>query len=279
MTQTTTAHTRGPIKPRHPEFDFSGLPRRWFAGLAFPTHLANGANLLFPLGERFFVKSVRHFEKAIADDPALREAVRGFYAQEGRHAQAHEQYFDTLRAQGFDIDTFLKIYRTLAFDGLARLTGPELNLAITAALEHYTATLAEGALRDRMLDAAHPVMRALLLWHSAEEIEHKSVAFDVLQRVNPSYALRMTGLAFATATLGGFWFAAMIMLLAQDGALHPGTLRAVREAEYRMGKPARSVPRDVFWAGLKAYARRDFHPSQIDNDGLASEFLREAAMA
>ena len=175
MTQTTTAHTRGPIKPRHPEFDFSGLPRRWFAGLAFPTHLANGANLLFPLGERFFVKSVRHFEKAIADDPALREAVRGFYAQEGRHAQAHEQYFDTLRAQGFDIDTFLKIYRTLAFDGLARLTGPELNLAITAALEHYTATLAEGALRDRMLDAAHPVMRALLLWHSAEEIEHKSV--------------------------------------------------------------------------------------------------------
>ncbi|RYE94497.1 MAG: hypothetical protein EOO75_01850, partial [Myxococcales bacterium] len=48
---STAVRERAPIRPRHPDFDFTGLPRRWFGGLALPTHLANGANLLFPLGE------------------------------------------------------------------------------------------------------------------------------------------------------------------------------------------------------------------------------------
>src|SRR5687767_14902222 len=105
---------RPPITPRNPAFDFSAVPRRWFGGLALPTHLSNGVNLLFPLGERFFVRSVRYFEQAIADDPALLAAVRGFYGQEGRHSQAHERLFSTLRAQGFEIDTFLRFYKAVA---------------------------------------------------------------------------------------------------------------------------------------------------------------------
>lgn len=275
----TAVRERAPIRPRHPHLDFTGLPRRWFGGLALPTHLANGANLLFPLGERFFIRSVRHFEAALADDPALRDAVRGFYAQEGRHAQAHEQLFDAMRADGLSIDVFLQVYRRLAYGLIEPLASPELRLSATAALEHFTATLAEGALRDRVLDAAHPAMRDLLLWHSAEEIEHKSVAFDVLQRINPSYPLRMAGLVMATATLGGFWVAATAMLLAQDGALKPDTWRELREAERTTGRARRSLGRDVFLAGIRAYARRDFHPTQIDNEGLARDFLAEAGMA
>ncbi|RYE82800.1 MAG: metal-dependent hydrolase, partial [Myxococcales bacterium] len=200
-------------------------------------------------------------------------------AQEGRHAQAHEQLFDAMRAHGLDIDGFLKLYRRLAYGVIEKLASPELRLSATAALEHYTATLAEGALRDRVLDGAHPAMRALLLWHSAEEIEHKAVAFDVLQRINPSYPLRLAGLVMATATLGGFWMAATAMLLAQDDALRPETWRELREVERTTGRARRSLPRDVFWAGIKAYARRDFHPSQIDNDGLARDFLAEAGLA
>jgi len=264
---------RPPITPRSPSFDFSSVPRRWFGGLALPTHTSNGVNLLFPMGERFFVRSVRHFEKVIADDPELLAAVKAFYKQEGHHAGAHERFFQALSAQGFSVDRYLKIYRLLAFDGLERVTGPELHLAVTAALEHYTALMAEGALRYRFIDAAPPAVRDLMLWHAAEEIEHKSVAFDVLRRVNPSYGLRMAGLALATAALAGFWAAATAMFLAQDDALHLETLRELRRAQEAHGGPRRYILRDVFWEGIRAYARPDFHPTQLDNDDLARDFL------
>jgi hypothetical protein len=241
-----------------------------------PTHLANGANLLFPMGERFFVRSVRHFEKVLADDPALLADVKAFYKQEGHHAGMHERYFEALEAQGFEIQGFLRWYRRLAYEGIERVTTPEMHLAATAALEHFTAILAEGALEQRLLDAAHPAMRDLLLWHAAEEIEHKSVAFDVLKRVNPSYALRMAGLFFATVTLGGFWAAATLLFLAQDDALHPGSLRELKQVRETKGVQDRSIVRDVFWAGIKAYARRDFHPNQLANEGLARAYLEEA---
>ena len=55
------------------------------------------------------------------------------------------------------------------------------------------------ARRPAISAAAHPVMRQLLEWHALEELEHKAVAFDVLRAVNPSYALRITGMALGSA--------------------------------------------------------------------------------
>jgi predicted metal-dependent hydrolase len=274
-----TVERRGGITPRAPIFDFTRVPRRWFGGLALPTHISNGANLLFPMGERFFVRSVRRFEKEIADDPALLADVRAFYRQEGHHAGTHERYFEALEAQGFSIRPFLRVYRALAYEGLERVTSDELHLAVTAALEHFTAIMAEGALRQRLLDAAHPAMRDLLLWHAAEEIEHKSVAFDVLRRVNPSYGLRMAGLFFATVTLAGFWAAATATLLAQDDALNLGSFRELKRTREAQGIEERSIARDVFWAGIRAYIRPDFHPTQCDNEALARSYLAEAFAA
>lgn len=274
-TNESPAH-RGGITPRAPSIDFSAVPRRWFGGLALPTHINNGVNLLFPMGERFFVRSVRHFEKVIANDPALLADVRAFYKQEGHHAGTHERYFEAMEAQGFSIRPFLRIYKKIAYEGIERLTSAELNLAITAAAEHYTAIMAEGALRLRLLDLAHPALRDLLMWHAAEEIEHKSVAFDVLKRVNPSYGLRMAGLTVATVTLGGFWVAATTMLMAQDDALRLESIRELKRAREKHGIARRSILGDVFWEGIKAYIRPDFHPTQMDNAQLAQDYLAAA---
>src|SRR5215471_337812 len=89
------ASRRPPITPRAPAFDLSDLPRHWFFGSPALTHLANGVNLLFPAGERMFVRAVRKF--AGAAGPELAADVKGFSGQEGRHAQAHERVFDALR--------------------------------------------------------------------------------------------------------------------------------------------------------------------------------------
>ncbi len=273
--------TRPTITPRKPPLGFEKVPRHWFAGLAVPTAISNGVNLLFPHGERFFVRSVYHFLDRI-EDPALREAVKGFGNQEGRHARAHEDYFDTLRAQGYDIDRFLELY-TRVTSRIEKFSGAKLRLATTAAAEHFTAIMAEGAATEMPLELVHPQMRQLLLWHAAEELEHKSVAFDVLQAVDDSYALRVAGMAMATIMLSTWWAIATIMLLRQDGIGPLEAARRLREMRAAAARAGQHVPKPigerVFGRGLREYLRRDFHPDQNDNYHLAGVLLARSEAA
>jgi predicted metal-dependent hydrolase len=285
------------ITPRDLDVDFAPVPRHWLAGNAVATAVANGVNLLFPHGERFFVRSVKQFSDRI-DDPELRAQIKGFFGQEGRHAREHDRFNAILLQQGYGVDRFLGSYEKLTLWIEAHIP-PELRLAVTAACEHFTAILAEGALRGTMLDAAAPEMRALLAWHAAEEIEHKAVAYDVLQQIDPSYRLRVLGLAVGTAVLGGFWLWAAAMLLRQDGVGWIGALRQLRALRSRKrgpgepgvkrapGEPAgegaraviEPVIRRVFLRGIREYLRRDFHPSQLRNETLAAEWFASRGMA
>lgn len=275
MTQST--QQSDPPTPRTPRLAFSRVPKHWFAGSAAATQVANGVNLLFPAGERFFVRSVRHYLDQL-EDPKLVAQVRGFFGQEGRHAQAHERFFDTLRDQGYDIDAILEPYEALAYGRIEPATSPAIRLAVTVALEHFTAILAEDALIGGSLTHADPVMRQLLEWHAVEELEHKSVAFDVLRAVNPSYALRITGLALATMALGAFWIQATRALLAQDSL----SLRDCARELDKMRKGAKDagdsrVPkpifRRVFVRGIREYLRPGFHPAGKNHDRFIAETL------
>lgn len=271
---------------RTPKIGFAAVPRAWMAGSLAASHVANGVNLLFPAGERFFVRSVRHYLGRLAGDEheGLARQVKGFFGQEGRHAQAHERYFETLRAQGYDIDTFLAWYERVAYAGVERLSPPALRLAVTVALEHFTAIMAEDALTGGVLDAADPAMRDLLSWHAVEELEHKAVAFDVLRAVHPSYALRVAGMAVATAVLGAFWLEAARELLAQDGrTLRDAAreLRALREEARAAG--VREVPKPifarVFVRGIAEYLRPGFHPDDKDHRALVARALERLTAA
>jgi len=253
--------------PRDPDLDLTDVPRRWLADNSAATAISNGINLLFPSGERFFVRSVNKFLDRVTD-PVLRDQVRAFFKQEGHHARAHDGFNDVLRAQGFEIDQFLETYEKLSRWIEARVPA-KVNLAGTAAAEHFTAILADGAFAKGILDELHPKMQELLAWHAAEEIEHKAVAFDVLRTVDPSYALRMVGLAYATVMLGSFWFAASVMLMRQDKLGLRGTLREL--AKMRARDP---VIRRVFIRGIREYVRRDFHPNDNDNAHLAASWFQ-----
>jgi len=265
------------ITPRKPKFDFAAVPKHWFAGSRIGTHIANGVNMLFPHGERFFVRSVNHFLDQI-DDPALVARAKGFFGQEGRHASAHDDYNDMLRDHGFEIDAFLERFQKYG-TWVEERASPELRLACTAAAEHFTAIMAENAFNQRVLDTAHPVMRDLLLWHAAEEIEHKSVAFDVLQQVNPSYRLRVAGMVMATLQLSTWWTIGFLTLLRQEG-MSAKELRAEAKAmRARKEAPDDSIAKRVFLRGIRSYLRRDFHPDQHDNYHLAETHLAQAGLA
>ncbi len=253
------------------EFD-SSIPKHWFADSPLATHIANGVNLLFPAGERFFVRSVRQYLDQIEDEE-LRSAIKAFAGQEGNHAREHERYFELLEEQGYVIRPFLERYQRFSAK-LERTLPPVLNLAATAACEHFTAIMADGALRDGILEQAHPTMRALLLWHACEELEHKSVAFDVLQRVDPRTSVRVAGLAVAALSLGAWWALATRMLLRQDGV----SAEDVRRERARLARD-QPIFKRVFLRGVREYLAPGFHPWQTDNAALARDYLESIGRA
>lgn len=248
------------FKPRPFRDDFSRVPRHWFARNALSSHLVNALNILFPEGERFFMRSVRNYESQI-EDPELRAQIRAFYQQEARHAHAHERWFDSLRAQGFDFRRYLAITKHLLRRDAEAIDMPKMRLSITVALEHYTAVMAELVFDDPYFADMDETMRALLMWHAAEEIEHKAVAFDVLKKVDPGYALRMGGFAVATIGLAIMWAIGTYDFLKQDPEVDGK--RLLRDARELMKHQI--VGRKIFLNALLTYLPRDFHPLQKDD--------------
>lgn len=258
---------------RSPSFQLKNVPRNWFFDHPVPTHVVDALSIIFPAGERFFVRSVNHYAKSMdltgspADEQLARD-IKTFFGQEGRHSRAHEDYIEMLETQGYKVRGFLKAYEFICFDIVERLSPPQLRLATTAACEHFTAIMAEDVFSTGALDAAHPVIRDLLKWHAAEEIEHRSVAFDVLQRVAPNFAWRVAGLGLAGVLLGTLWFLGTLYFLSQEEGPLPKPSRELRAFRKKQGSAAR-----FFKRGIQTYLKRDFHPRDLPGDDLAAAFL------
>jgi predicted metal-dependent hydrolase len=268
--QGTQKTRRAPqITVRRPGLLFDQVPKHWFGGHALGTHSVNALNLLFPDGERFFVRAVRHYLDRVTDEQLKRD-VQKFIGQEAQHGAEHEHFFAALESHGFSIRPMLRAYKFVAFKVLEPISPPVLRLSATAALEHFTATFASLALTLPILDQADPTMRRLLRWHAAEEIEHRAVAFDVLQLVDPSLRMRAAGMFMAVGTLFPFWTLFMLAILWQDReSLSLERLREERKVGSAQTAQRRAATRSAFWA----YLKRDFHPLNHDLTPLAQAYF------
>lgn len=255
-------------------FDFNGLGDHWFGGDPFLTHLINGLHFVFPEGEKFFIRSTRYYIDEVPEE--LAERIDKFFKQEAQHQVEHLHAFREIERQGYEVQSFIKWYKALAYGVIEPIASPELRLATTSALEHYTAVLGEAALATDILDECEPVMYDLLKWHACEEIEHKSVAFDTLNFVDDSYGLRVRGFGMASVILFFFWGVGLRHMMRQEAEMQRAKAR-----EKKRLKPRGKVLRQI--AGVLAplvprmldYLRPGFHPDDHDNYHLAEEHLEE----
>lgn len=179
------------IKPQRMGFEFGDeVPRYWVADNYLISHTMNALSVLFPQGEQFFVDSVRHFRSIITDEK-LKQEVRGFIGQEAMHSLEHIAMNQHVRDQGMPVEE-LEAHLEVVL-GIAKKLPERHQLAITCALEHLTAMMADMLLeRDDVREDMHETMRPLWVWHAIEETEHKSVAYDVFQQAGGTYAERLS---------------------------------------------------------------------------------------
>ena len=197
---TSTPHH---IVPREKlDFDLEGdIPKYWFGADPFKTRFFDAMSTIFPEGERFFISCVRDFRDQVTD-PKLKHEIRDFIRQEGQHGLIHDQFNKRLKAQGIDVDMLERIETKLLFGFMRKYVPKKHTLAVTAASEHMTAIMAHSFFeRKEVLERSDPRMRAMYAWHAMEEMEHKAVAFDVLQKVAKVGYFRRT-LALVLVTLG-----------------------------------------------------------------------------
>lgn len=191
------------IVPREKlDFGLEGdIPTYWFGGDPFKTRFFDAMSTIFPEGERFFICCVRDFRDHVSD-PVLQQEIRDFIRQEAQHGMVHNQFNDRLKAQGIDVDMLERIETNLLFKVMRKYIPKKHTLAVTAAAEHMTAIMAHSFFeRKEVLASCDPRMRAMYAWHAMEEIEHKAVAFDVMQKVAQVWYLRRV-LAMLEVTLG-----------------------------------------------------------------------------
>lgn len=181
--------TTAPVMPVRRDLRFDLPAQRvldWHPHGPHTTSFFNTMSIFFPVGERFFIHSVRHYRDRITD-PVLQKEVAGFIGQEAMHGREHEDYNELAAGAGLPVARMEKsVSRLLEF--MKKWRRPIDQLAGTIALEHLTAILAEGLLRDpRILEGAEERYKALWVWHALEETEHKAVAFDVYREVTKKH--------------------------------------------------------------------------------------------
>jgi len=258
------------ITPRQLEVDIPPhTPRYWMGGDAYSTHLMNALSLLFPPGERFFMDAVREFRGQVSD-PGLLQQVRGFLGQESLHSREHKTFNQWLAKFGIDADGIEQAVTDEIAERKSKRTRLD-DLAVTCALEHFTAIMAEGWLDEtEMRESAVEPLRTLWTWHAIEELDHKSVAYDVYQEIGGDYERRR---AWMLRISFGFILGVSIMhmrFMWRDGLFkRPGYL-AKRWWKYW-------GPRGAFTKLIPSYLsyyKRDFHPWEHDHNALIARFER-----
>jgi predicted metal-dependent hydrolase len=281
----------GPValRPRDVHFDWDGVALRWMPNEPLASHVISAINLLLPAGERMFVAT---FKEALAhvEDEDVRESMIGFMGQEAVHAETHDKVlWEFLEANGinprpyvaqadFIFDTIMSFGKRLPAG--ARFRDMVERLAFIAGIEHFTAVLGDWILNaDLEKFDANPMMVDLYRWHGAEEVEHRSVAFDVATHFGMGYVQRYVMFVAGSGGLLVTVVRGTKFLVHEDPAMpNYGYPRVLVEMTRAMSRGA--LPK---WRGLAAaslrYLRPSYTPEIEGNTAQATAYLAKSPTA
>ena len=219
------------IKPRKVKFEWKDTPIDWIPNQPFISYFINEINMILPAGEFWFCRLYNKVLPQITDEK-LKEDVRAFIRQEAMHAQAHNSANkEYLTIRNIDVDRNLKLMDLLFTKVLADkpltfipVPGPLehqwdlFRLGIIATVEHMTCVLGKYVLYNKKWEelGADANMLDLVKWHGAEEIEHRTVAFDLYRHLGGGYISRYYQSLIVIAAVIGLWVDGAAHIMRQD---------------------------------------------------------------
>jgi predicted metal-dependent hydrolase len=208
----SVAPTR-PFPARAVAFEFpEDLALAWHPSMPELACAANSISLLMPYVEPYLVRSIRAALPEL-DEP-LRTQTKAYVKQELAHHVQHRRFNDVLAAQCPSIRR-LESWMRRAYGWLGRRRSRRFNVAFAAGSE----TIAFGIARwvdanvSVLFDGADPDAANLYLWHLAEEVEHKTAAFDVFEATDGSRLRYAAASAVSMTLLIAFSFAGSLLML------------------------------------------------------------------
>lgn len=190
---------------RRPPFDFS-QQRALFWNEKRPefSQIVNAASLAMPYLEPYLIKTMRQARPLITDPELVRD-LDLYCAQESAHYRQHRRFNDELKAALPETVTALEQTLDEDYAWLGAHRSLRFNLAYAEGFESMALAIGHMLIRDRdfLFGGSNTDVASLVLWHFAEEIEHKAVTYDVFAHVSGSRFWRFVGLFYATGHI--FW--------------------------------------------------------------------------
>ncbi len=236
------------------------FPARWNGGDAFRSAFFSALSMSFPVGEQYFMDSVRAGLKPLPESKreAFAREVQGFVGQEATHRRIHALFNGHLEKLGFDNELERRAARRIKANAHNDV---RVHVAATAATEHLTAIFADWMFRHtEALEGAEPRLQTLWMWHAAEEAEHCSTAFDVYKALGGNERWRLRLLTYITWTFAMDITRQTLRNLWHDGSLFRwSTWRSAWQLLFVKDGMIRG--NTELW---RAYKMPTFHPRQQD---------------
>lgn len=260
------------ITVRRPKLKLERIPRYYFGHSPVTSHLLTALSATFPIGEQFFVHSVRNVRDRVVHNEKLQAEISAFIGQEAMHSHAHNDFNNSWRRDDYQLDGFLKWIAKE--DGRLKTFPPKVQLAITCAVEHYTAMLGRYILQHPDLVNSFDQQAARLwLWHAVEELEHRSVAFDVYQSVFNDLETRKKVMRLLTPGFINMIIYATVRLFWQDRKSSLPQVKANLAGLYKLTKMMIALVPEYL-----SYFKADFHPAEVDVADLLVQWKQRLAM-
>lgn len=206
------------IQPRK-EVDFElnseSIPKFWYANDPFKTRLWDALSIIFPPGEKFFMTSMRNFKPQISQK--LKAELDLFNSQEASHGIIHRKDNDRIAKNNTAVDFSRNLIDELMNKQYTSKYSKEYQIAITAALEHFTALGANAVFHPSLFNGADYRIFAMYAWHAIEEVEHRDVAYDIMQSVDVGYFKRILALLHSSVMFPLMIAKVQNILLKADG--------------------------------------------------------------